>query len=457
MKTTIHTGAGREIKAIPLNAFPPEAWHEMMGGTTAENTPLSLYKTVPWLYRAIEIMALSVGSLPYRIMQGGEPVADAGNQLTWYGELADLFNAWAGDYILYGAAYALLARTRRRGVVSMRRLSPQSIKPVYDAEQGLTGFTRTVGDRKLSLALEDVVYVFAPNRAGEVGPGQPPAQAALKAAGALAAMDTVIEGLFQNGAIRPTIAVFERPMIEAEQQRVQSALQRAITGFKNAFKLVAVSTPVELQTVGEYPDRLSMPELTDAKRQDVCTALGIPSTLLFSDAANYATANQDWLNFYDLSVIPLAQRFCAALNSQVLRGTGYALRTAEDELELYQQFEADRVNTLAVMLDRGVITVNEFRERMRLDPMTDAAPDDDGDEPPGIADEDEQDDAREELKAWERFVLKRIKAQKPMREFETRHIPPALAASISGTLEAVRTPEQARAAFISAAEWLVYP
>lgn len=448
------------FKAIPLQQLAPEAWDQTAG--KAPVSVLALYSSVPWLYRSVEIISQAVASLPKRLISDDGEVEDPVVMVPYYGELADLFNQWAGDYLLYGACYALVTRRRNGIPVSIRRLSPSTIHPKYDTARGLVGFRRIIGGKEQTLTLDDIAYMFAPNRDSEVGPGIAPAVAALKAAGALFAIDSVIEGLFANGAIRPTLAIFKNPMQEPERERVQSLLRRAITGIRNATKLIALSSDVSLQTIGEYPDRLAMPELTDAKRQDICTALGIPSTLLFSDAANYATAHQDVVNFYDLTVIPLAQRMCATINAQVLNRTRYVLRTAEGELELYQQFEASRVNALSSMFDRGIITVNEYRERMGMGPIA-AAPAAEGeDEPESEATETEDSEenspeAAKELRAWGRFAMRRLKLGRPMRPFETRHVPPVLAAAVRADIEAATTADDIKAIIANAIEWLEYP
>ena len=209
-------------------------------------------------------------------------------------------------------------------------------------------------------------------------------------------------------------------------------------------------------------DRLAMPELTDAKRQDICTALGIPSTLLFNDAANYATAHQDAINFYDLTVIPLAQRICAAINTQVLNRSRYVLRTAEDELELYQQFEVSKVDALSSMFDRGIITVNEYRERMGMGPIA-VAPAAEGEDEPEFEITETEDseksglEAVKELRAWGRFAVKKLKLGRPMRPFETRHVPPVLAAAVRADIEAATTADDVKAIIANAIEWLEYP
>ena len=64
---------------------------------------------------------------------------------------------------------------------------------------------------------------------------------------------------------------------------------------------------VQPQVVGQPIRDLAMPELTDSKRQDIATAMGVPHSLVASGAANYwATAQADRLNLYDFTILPEA-------------------------------------------------------------------------------------------------------------------------------------------------------
>lgn len=65
---------------------------------------------------------------------------------------------------------------------------------------------------------------------------------------------------------------------------------------------------------------------------------------------------------------------------------------------------------------------------------------------------------RDELSAWERFVVKRLKkGQESWREFKAEFIPSGLYGAIEGGLETVSTPEGARLVFADAERWHGYP
>ena len=99
------------------------------------------------------------------------------------------------------------------------------------------------------------------------------------------------------------------------------------------------ATPV---VVGEGLAGLSESELTDEKREDIATALGVPHSLLFSNATNFATAEQDELNFYKQTIIPDATAIARAMNRQYFEPAGYRLHFQPDQMDIFQEDEEDR-------------------------------------------------------------------------------------------------------------------
>lgn len=299
------TGSG--LKSIPLSAFPAEAWTSLVGENANSGDGIgAYYQSVPWLYAAVNLIANACGSIPIRWQDAGseEPIDEPGE--TWAQSFGDLLNAVTGDLLLYGAAYVFRANNRRGVPTELRRLLPTTITPKFDEMAGLTHFERHLNGKTMRLELKDVVYIWEPNRVSEVGPGTSRARAALAASGALANIDHSTTSLFSAGALRPTIISLEDPMDPAEVEKTASTIKRRLQGVKNAFGFTAISGKVSFQTLGDPPSSLAMPELTDSKRQDVATALGVPQTLLFSNAANYACLPGDQRVYTPYGAIPIA-------------------------------------------------------------------------------------------------------------------------------------------------------
>ena len=69
----------------------------------------------------------------------------------------------------------------------------------------------------------------------------------------------------------------------------------------------------------------------------------------------------------------------------------------------------------------------------------------------------EPDQVGDELRRWQRFVEKRMKEGKTLREFETSIIPASLKGAIEGALEDIKSVDDVKSLFSHALTWRGYP
>jgi hypothetical protein len=269
------------------------------------------------------------------------------------------------------------------------------MKPKFN-EKGLIGFKRKLKQYdEFDIPLERVVYFWMPSLEVELGPGTAPAQVALRAAGVLHNLDTYVEGYFERGAVRTTLLLVDGQPSVPERNKIKAAWQR-LMGVKQSYEAEIFSKQVEPKTIGDNPKDTAAPELTRQKREDVSTALGVPQTLLFSDAATNATAFADRLNLYDETIIPQCELIEEAINEQLLKPLGLRLEFQPKRLEVYQQAEVQKAAGISMLLPgKAILSLNEARALLELDPV------------PGGDWEDE------EARRQEQLDLQRQKLQQP--------------------------------------------
>lgn len=458
---------GNQIKGIPLQALPESAWTFLTGGEADEDSIQVLFERVPWLYRGVVARCLALSNMPFALHRGdedGEEV-DAESAFSFTLKLKRLLYTIEMHLILFGAAYVQKERNRL-ALKGLRTLYPPTITPVYDAGQGLKGFERKLGNTTFKLALDDLAYLWLVNHRAELGPGVGEAQVALEAAGMLRNINLWGARFFEQGAVMPTLISVPMGAQEADKERLRSWFKRKLTGKDKAFAVEAIEGEVTVTQLGYPPNDLATPELTDSKRQDIATALGVPQTLLFSDAANYATAQQDDLHFYDKTVVPRAEMIAEDLNEQIFSRYGLYLCPHRERMEIFQAQEGEKAYRLASLVgDHPIMTVNEAREMLDLEPLPDddlnelEAPEDaGGSRGPSLPDEADNEMANE-MRRWRTMATRRFKEGKPGKAlaFESDAIPPGKAAAIRGQLEACTTALQVGQVFDAAREWQGYP
>lgn len=368
---------GQTLKNIPLQALPDSAWggDVMVGGSLNDTDikPFDAFKKVPWLHRAVDLRAKAVASMPYVLYQGtGDTEVTESER---YKGILD--GLWTRLYrteaalCLYGGAY-WVTDTNRWGLnITPRWVMPTTISPQFDEKKGLTGFTRRLKQyEEYPLKLEQVVYFWMPSLDAEEGPGCPPALVALSAAGVLYNLDRFVEGYFIRGAVRPTLLRVDGNPPPAEKNRIKDAWRR-IAGVKKAYEPEVFSKNVTVETFGDTPRETTSNELSQQKREDVSTALGVPHSLLFSNAANYATAMVDYLAFYDGTIVPQCRLIQEAINTQLLKTLGVRLEFQPRKLEAYQESELQKAQALKQLIgnDVTILSQNEARSLLELDPI----------------------------------------------------------------------------------------
>jgi len=302
-------------------------------------------------------------------------------------------------------------------------------------------------------------------------------------------IDIYADMYFKNGAVNPTlISVEGGSTLPADVERLKAWYKRMLSGVRKAFGIEMINGKISAQTIGYALKDLATTELTSSKREDVSTALGIPQTLLFSNAANYATAQQDDLHFYDKTVKPKAIRLQNALNKQVYEKMGYYLKFHPERMEMYQQQEEQKSASVVSLYQAGIMTLEEVREHMNLAPLSTV-----NIEPPPVSIDNGQkpdnnrtdsvnssattptDDASPtkathvhehaenaataELEKWQAVALKRLKENKFTKalEFTSDVIRPSLMEAIKGNLENVTDATEIKRVFLNALEWAAYP
>ncbi|MCC6615924.1 MAG: phage portal protein [Anaerolineae bacterium] len=368
------TGFGHALKSIPLSQLPADAWRAIVGSSYDSSDIIDLYEHVPWLRRAVDHRSSALASMPMSFKRIGAqdelPVGEV-PPLLFDLDLSTLLEQLEGWYVLFGAAYIFLRRAPGGIPKGVRGLHPNTMRPEYTDDGDLKAFRRLIGNMQITLTPEEVAYVWAPNRKHEMGPGAAPAIAALAAAGVLKNVDAFAGNYFEQAPIAPTLVELPTTAGEADRERVQNWLTRRMSGVANAFKALAVSSAVKFSQLSMIElGKLAVPELTDKKREDVATALGVPQSIFTSRASTNATAEQDDLHFYDKTVIPQCRRYEPALN-RIFKPLGWQMRFREDQLELYQKLSAVQATAAVVpLVARRIITIDEARAKVGYDELT---------------------------------------------------------------------------------------
>ncbi len=478
-----------------LSDLPEEAW-TYLSGQGGQGDLAEYYKSVPYLFRGVDLRANAVASMPFSIYNNrtGEEIDnsdDYQNEVGFWPDPVRTLGQIEAALVIWNCAYLSTERSRFRPK-DLRYMIPSSVKPDYDPNAGVKGFARNLGGGRepRPLQVSDVVYFWPRDPWVEVGPPTTsPAQTAAAAAGVLLNIDRFAAAFFKRGAIKATILSVPDTTQPGERERLEKWWQKVVTGFRNMWAAhVMNADAVKATVVGEGLEGLAETELTQEKREAIATALGIPHSVLFSTAASGlgggGVAEQDDVHFYNKTVKPQCLFIQSTMNSQLFLPLGYSLRFHPEELDIFQEDENQRANSvtsLTTALENPLAEVamdilgyeisEENMEKLRAYWASKRTVVTVPELPP--AGEGDQVDAREaqelpademmlpdealgELRAWRRKVVKRAKSGKGCScHFESRSIPPSLQGAVSGALEMAASVDDVNAIFDSV--WRGYP
>jgi phage portal protein BeeE len=334
-----------------------DAWTYASGGPT---TPMqNKYQMIPTLFRGVNIIANAVAKMPFKVYRAkGDKEVDNSqeytNEVGFLPNPRQIFSIASMSLDLTGKCYLRPASNAAGYKKLLTYQNPTTITPKID-NGILGGFERSENGQVKTLAIKEVVYMWLPDPYVELGPPTAyPAQAAFAASSVLGNMDAYIALYFDRGAIRPVIVSVKGAPSPTERERMESWFQKLMGGIKRGFTWkVFNSDTVDIKQIGDGLDSLQDTELTASKRQDVAHALGIPYAVLFSEAANNATAQADAINLYEQTIEPRCEFIASNLNDQLFIPAGYRLEFQPESLDIYQEDEASRAQSLTAYVNAG--------------------------------------------------------------------------------------------------------
>jgi len=317
------------IKAVPLDPDAPGfewAWTPYK----AKNDERKIWEAVGSLRRAVELRANAVASTPrywYRT-DSDEPVPE--ESLPWGESFSGLLKAIESSICVSGAAYLLKDGGGKKA--TLKWLTSGSIKAREQKGDPPFYFQRYANGRSVDLTADELVYVWPPDPFKEWGPCEPLVRTALTDAGVIMNIGQYAAMFFERGAVGTSVLSTELPMGPDESGRLKKWWQQVGAGIRNAFTSEVFSAgKINITELSKSAKDLAMTELSQQAKEAIATTLGVPHSMLFSGAANFATARQDNQAFYELTILSELALIEEALNAQYFESAGYELWFAPEE------------------------------------------------------------------------------------------------------------------------------
>lgn len=434
----------------------PEWWERFNGQSGKITGVTAAYTNVPVIHRAVNLIADALATAPVKIYRSKGETETAWPFLS---EPSALLRETAQSLLIHGAAFWMINPGAVTGKPrDVQILKASAVKVEY--ENGVLSFTY----QQKPYAPEQIVYFHEYNPDNDILPGVSCTRVALADARLIGYLTELAGAFFEGGAMPVTLLGVPVGTSQADLERTEGYFKNLMTGVKRAFRVLAVRSGAIVPTVLTPPFKdMIMPELSEEARLAVSHAFGIPITML-TDAANYATATEHRLSFWQDTVKPFGERIEAAINEQLLARLGLRLELAYDELDVFQEDEGERAVRLQTLTGAGVplwlaaqeagynpefveeLKAAEAEKQRRADEMAAQMQ-----QTPVVENQTEETPAQAEVRRWMTKATRAVKrGETASVPFESEIIPEDDQQRIRAALDDAKTVEEVRAAFFFA-------
>jgi HK97 family phage portal protein len=342
------------------------------------------YMTCVWAFRAINVRVQKVAEVLRRGRvidrtsgrQRDDHPLFAGLEQAYRCFGQDVFEDWAFSKAVYGETYLeLVSGSTPFGILpaALRVLNALAVEPLIEGGR-LTGCRYRDGGAVKVFAPDEIAFDRLRNPLDDTR-GYSLLAAAMDAVNIDRSIVLLTRAHLKNNA-RPGLIFTpkEGRLSQADVDLIRTTLADDARGARNAGNPLLMPTAFEV-TVAAPPDLSDIDGLSESQKRRVCAAVGVPVPLIDYVDMPYQLSPEQTRTFYELTLIPEAEKITRVINAQVLPffdpGREVEFRLPLDELRTTLSDPRARTEIANAQLAAGAITLNEYREMLSLKPVAD--------------------------------------------------------------------------------------
>lgn len=418
------------------------------GGVDTINSAAMAYAYVPLVYRAVRLRCDALSRAPINITSTSGNVE---KEFPFEVDMRDLIWKSEAALCLHGANYIeKILRTKSGKVDRLQWVNPTTMSTsLVKTSDGAIDyiFRQGVG---ASWNLDGMIYMREFSLRDDVGPGDAAAKVSLNDAALIRYMSRFAARFFETGAMPVTILQIDGIVDSDEANRIKNFFKRAGARIKNAWNVIALGRGVEPKVISQPLKDLVIPELNSQARHAVSLAFGIPQTML-EDAANFATADSHRMSFWQDTIMPRGEWMAEQFNKQLLNKMGLKMAFAFEEMDIFQEDETARANSLKTLVDANVklevamsiLGYDLSDEEKAIQFAKESKP-----VPPVVAPAPEPPAKNMAVERWKRKAIRVYEESgSAVCAFDSDDVPPSLRAKIEAGLPQCKSVEDVKALF----------
>ena len=325
----------------------------------ADRNLSTLYRESPWVFRAVDIRATLLSSIPFQVLDDNDNeieelqdlLAEFNPETNW----VEAVQALAADRLIFGRAVWQKVMVNDR-IRFLQRLAPPTLE-----------FTKDQIKRDgVVIPRKELLLFNAYDPEGTLAPVSP-LYACRHEARVDVAATKQLTSFFRQGAL-PDM-VFSLETTDPNQiKRVSAAWQLEHGGVEQFHKTAFVGGGAKPQQMGFAPDELALSDIKASARMSIAAAFGVPPTMLGAmDTDTRAVAEKDRKQLLADVIVPEAEAIAGVINAELMPQLSEGKGRFEWDFAAVEALQADRLEqaqALQILVAAGAISPQQMAEEM---------------------------------------------------------------------------------------------
>lgn len=351
---SIYTSNGQNLAIITL-----------LGGS---NITEEQAMKIPSLVACLNLIEGTISQLPiYLYQENGQDVVKVpddkrtrylNGEANYFTDSQSFKRQIVKDYLFYGKSIIYVERKGNK-ILSLNALKTKNIQFKQYTTNGITlsnieviynGFA---GD--VPINYEDIIIIDSGNE-GILKHGIDILELALE-------QNAYSKNLLKNGALPIGVIQTMNRLSESAVKKLRAGWESLYGGAKNAGKTVILEEGMEYKPIALNPEQLQLANSRKVTNSDICKLFGIDESLINAEFNKYSANSQQNLAYLQYTLSPIITAIESALDKSLLleneKDNGYYFRF--DTAEILRTTEKERVETVGLAVEKGLLSVNEGR------------------------------------------------------------------------------------------------
>jgi len=277
-----------------------------------------------------------------------------------------------------GNTYTLKERNRSGKVSALYHLRPDRVR-IIGGDHGAEGYVYTVGGKDYSIPREDICHLALPNPGGDLY-GLSPLQVLARNVNLDLNMTDFAKVYFQNAGVPSGLLKLKRRLNTQEEASVIRSRWRSQFGGRNNFHRIAVlDEDADYVPMANSPKDMALTELHDLTESRICAVFGVPAILVGANVglqrSTYSNYREARMAFHSETLEPMVSRILRHINRNMFDEYSGNETLTVDWAEMRSGLDDREAMTSRVtgLFAGGILTLNEAREQLGLQAVTDGA------------------------------------------------------------------------------------